>query len=497
MPGEDFGRGAINIQYNRNGFLGTPDFIQPKHPSGDGYTLGSRFGAALACGDFDGDGDDDLAVGAPFTAAGGDVWVYWARPGIGLSADTYGVFHQNADGVPGSGRTGETFGLTLVVADFNRDGIRDLAVGDPEEPDPRSGEAQGTVIIVPGRTINFAREGFQQLWGWVDHKSNEVPHQKFGWSLAAGPLVSGGGDDLVVGAPFTRVSDKSSAGRAYLFRDHGGLVPQQVIDEAALAASGGLAGPLVAPADDALFGWAIETGDFNHDGMTDLAVGAPGKVGTRGLESGVAVMLPGDSVGADLSGYVYLEQEALGGFSEKFDRYGWSLTSGDWNEDGFDDLAVGAPFKTIKSPNGTVIGAYAGAVYVHQGGAALVNGLGMVLRQGSGTTPGTPQFADGFGVSLATTRLGPTNSLYLAIGIPGEPFATLTPECSQAGAIQLARSWPALGPLTDPTFWLHQDTAGPFNVAEQRECTTAASPIPFTISEPARTGEFFGWAVGS
>lgn len=56
------------------------------------------------------------------------------------------------------------------------------------------------------------------------------------WSLAAAPLVTGGGEDLVVGAPLVRVTDKHlQAGRVYVFGDHGGLVPHQAIDEAALS----------------------------------------------------------------------------------------------------------------------------------------------------------------------------------------------------------------------------------------------------------------------
>jgi hypothetical protein len=139
-------------------------------------------------------------------------------------------------------------------------------------------------------------------------------------------------------------------------------------------------------------------------------------------------------------------------------------------------------------------------VYVHYGGATLLGGTGLILREGSGLVPGTPQAHEWFGLSLATARLGTNNFEFLLIGIPGEPMSQSNPDCNKAGAIQMAMSWPGAGPVPDGSFFLHQDTGAPYNVADTRDCTAGVTPWNMNFGDPAspsKGGEFFGWAIGS
>ena len=151
VPGEDDARGAVNVQYNQGGFLTTPALLHARHPAGDSILLGAKFGAALACGDFNDDGISDLAVGGPNTRTGGDVWIIWGKAGTGLDDNVYNVFHQDNDVVPGFPREDELFGLALASGDFNGDGIDDLAIGDPHERNPVLGYNTGMVVVVHGR----------------------------------------------------------------------------------------------------------------------------------------------------------------------------------------------------------------------------------------------------------------------------------------------------------------------------------------------------------
>ena len=80
--------------------------------------------------------------------------------------------------------------------------------------------------------------------------------------------------------------------------------------------------------------------DFNNDGFEDLVVGAPGESPGSAPRSGFAFVFNGSAGGLVAS--QGLDQAGLGS-NEAGDQFGSALTTGDFNNDGFDDLVVGAP----------------------------------------------------------------------------------------------------------------------------------------------------------
>ena len=101
---------------------------------------GDQFGRALAAGDMDGDGTDDLAIAAPFEDIGpnvnaGMVCVAYgmAGPGIIPGGGLAQKWSQNSPGVPERPEPGDHFGAALAIGNF--DGVlgEDLAVGVPDE----------------------------------------------------------------------------------------------------------------------------------------------------------------------------------------------------------------------------------------------------------------------------------------------------------------------------------------------------------------------------
>ncbi len=118
-----------------------------------------------------------------------------------------------------------------------------------------------------------------------------------------------------------------------------------------------------AEAGDSL-GDALAAGDFNNDGFADLAVGAPGE-SSNILAIGAVNVLYGGAAGLTGTGSQFFTQSTSGGDTgEEHDSFGDTLTVGDFNNDGFADLAIGVPFESV----GSVL--EAGAVNVLFGSAA-------------------------------------------------------------------------------------------------------------------------------
>ena len=125
-------------------------------------------------------------------------------------------------------------------------------------------------------------------------------------------------------------------------------------------------------------------GDFNGDGIADLAIGVPNEdVGTI-ADAGAVNVLYGTATGLSSATNQIWTQNSLGivgDVSEDFDLFGFALAAGDFNGDGFDDLAVGVVGEDVAVFMGTV--ANAGAINVLYGSAnGLQSDCAIVLAPG-------------------------------------------------------------------------------------------------------------------
>lgn len=306
--------------------------------------------------DFNGDGYADLLVGAPLDDAGvpgsdrGRVYLYagWRTP----------------DGTPeavySGTEAGGGFGASVAsIGDYNGDGWWDFAVGAPFESG--GGTRRGRVHIFFGGPV-FPSAAAVVLDGAEDDG-------RFGWAVArAGDVNGDGRDELLVGAPMESAGG-TRRGRAYLFSFANGPAPL-------VAFSGG--------ENDGRFGWALDTaGDFNRDGYFDVAIGAPlddadGNTTDDGQDRGRVFLYLG-SPSPDNSVDLVLSGAEAGG------QFGAAVAGlRDFNADGADDLAVGAPFDDGDG-NATEDGLDAGRVFVFFGGRTPDGAADLTLTGAAGS----------------------------------------------------------------------------------------------------------------
>jgi hypothetical protein len=239
-------------------------------------------------------------------------------------------------GLPDAPEAGERFGRALAAGDFNSDGYDDLAIGVPLEDDT------GAVLVVYGSpwSLLFANHLYIGQW---DLGEPAESGDRFGEALAAGDFNGDGYDDLAM-------SSSSEDGPNGVPDDSGlGIVVYGSGDGITFANTRLWQDDLYQPGeseDGDYFGSAFAAGDFNGDGIDDLAVGHKGESGTLGNSGAVSIVL-GTPQG--LTGARRKANPGPGTFNMIPDSeagqplYGSSLAAGDFDGNGQDDLAIGAP----------------------------------------------------------------------------------------------------------------------------------------------------------
>jgi hypothetical protein len=311
---------------------------------------GDGFGAALAAGDFDGDGFDDLAVGTRGEDVGaiadsGAVNVIYGSPS-GLSA----AFASIADQIWVQGdlglsieEIGDYFGARLAVGDFDADGRDDLAIGAPFEGVGAVADA-GAVSVIYGSALGLAASGARFLTENLAAPADAEEFDYFGEALVTADFDGDGYDDLAIGTPGEDLDAGGpvhDAGTVSIVRGSSGGLPAAI----AWTLDRGDADGITQPGDG--FGSELAAGRFDGGSAADLVVGASGVAVAGEEEAGVAYVFAGRPEGAPLFELELSQAGVVPDVPEAFDVFAFALAAGDFDGDGFDDLAAGAPNEVV------------------------------------------------------------------------------------------------------------------------------------------------------
>ena len=309
------------------------------------------FGYAVAiAGDVNGDGYDDVIIGAPrYDITGttpltdtGRAFVYYGSPTVSEATLTAGP----ADWIATGNQADARFGTAVSTAgDVNGDGYADVIITangyDGEETN------EGAAFVYLGSPAGLAAD-----YAWAVHPTDQA-YANFGRSASTAGDVNGDGySDVVIGAPWyddplTTITDEIYEGVVFVY--HGSVTGLSLTSD----------WTFIGDHKQAEFGTAVSAaGDVDGDGYSDVIVGAY-RFSYTGNESreGEAFVFHGAAAGLGTSH----DWRATG--DQEQAKFGIAVsTAGDVNGDGYADVIVGASNYDGGQP-------HEGAVFVYDGGS--------------------------------------------------------------------------------------------------------------------------------
>jgi hypothetical protein len=383
--------------------IGTPGMrvdVVVRNTSGQGKLVNGFMYLALAAprSDLSGDGIADLIVSAPSDdTAGTDAGAVYVFFGTDAAGGVPSVTSAQADVVIFGQGAGDNFGLSIRTGDVNGDDQDDLVVGADRWDSATVADAGAAYVFygpMSGPAPISAVAANLKLWG-----DSGIAGDRFGSYVDVGDVDGDGKTDVLVsGVGTDGTGSKLDVGCAYVFKGGAQLVSQGA-QSAAIKIFGDQTN------DQA--GASMGCGDLNADGIADVVIGVPlydPRVPQALQNAGGALVFFG---GQTLASGTIAQATAVFSGEAIEDQFGTSVVVTDVDNDGTQDLVVGAPMNDANDPD-------TGRVYVFLGGPGFV---GERAQTADITLSGLPN-QDSFGTSIGTGDINGDAIADLVIGAP-------------------------------------------------------------------------------